>query len=232
MLNYDFDLLQLVPEKQSDDPYAQLLEDMLSELEPQKSVEDTYVALFREAETVEALTQAHPTLRDFFLASGFGLNTFNSGAPAGHYPIADEELRIKVIERLAANAQKFLLPPDAEAGPTTFRLADFLHALGEAEPYPAAEEGDAIAAPVETRSLANHDAADHGSAALSRLPSMISALTKLGSRQAATPVNEIARPAPAMVQKLRFWHGKTLFFVGLAIVGGGGMIIPQAIGFL
>ena len=232
MLNYDFDILQLVPSKQPAEPYASLLEDILSELEPSGDRDDRQVALFRDPATVEALTRASASLREFFLASGFGLNTYDSGAPLGRYPEADEDQRIAVIERLAENAQKYLLAAEDEdeGNDTDFRLADFLTALSAAAPWTAdMSEGDGQAESVAADPLPDQRA--KGETRLLRLPVMLGALANLRTKRVAANDTEQVT-APGLAQKLRFRHGKSLFLATCAVVASGGVLIPQAMAFL
>lgn len=132
-LAYDFDILDLAPVSGAFDPQ---LDGFLTEAGFKPKADKTQVALFRDPRTAEALRKAHPQLHDYFLASGFGLNTFSSGAPAGRYPARDEEARLSVIHRLTENAKTMPLPRPGETaeGGDRFRLGQFLADLSRAEP--------------------------------------------------------------------------------------------------
>ena len=135
-LIYDFDIFEVIPDHGPRDPQ---LDGVLSRIGFKPSPDSATVALFRDPQTAEALRTAPPGLRDFFLQSGFGLNTYTSGVPRGRYPAKDEAARLAVIERLARNACRYALPrpgDGAEAG-NVFRLHEFLAALDQAEPIGA-----------------------------------------------------------------------------------------------
>lgn len=132
-LLYDFDMFEVVPSTLNDDPELRgfmVRSGLIASSEPRK------LALFREEATVEALRNAPAQIRDYFLASGFGLNSFRSGAPRGHYPAADEADRLQVIEQLTENAPRYDLPVPGEAVTQDgmFSLADFLEHLAQAVP--------------------------------------------------------------------------------------------------
>jgi hypothetical protein len=132
-LKYDFDIFEVIPSSAGQDPQ---LDGLLAQFADQSRDEQTFVALFRDSRTAEALRNAPDLLRDYFIASGFGLNTFDSGAPEGRYPASDEQARLAIIGKLAENASTFPLPaPDAyPEGGDVFRLGEFLLALDESEP--------------------------------------------------------------------------------------------------
>lgn len=132
-LSYDFDIFDVIPADSGDDPDLQALLARLGRTSPlQDGVQDS-IALFRNEATAEALRRAPAPLKEYFLAAGFGLNTYDSGAPSGRYPARDEEARLALIHRLTALAPNYpLSEPPAEEG--AFSLADFLHQLTQAEP--------------------------------------------------------------------------------------------------
>lgn len=143
-LNYDFDMFDVVPSDVSDDPeLQQFLNDAGFDMAPEMG----QIALFREIRTADALRNAPEPIRAFFLESGFGLNTYDSGAPCGRYPAKDEEARLDLIRRLTENAVNFPLA-NAETGGADFCLSDFLDQLGKSSPidFPAGDNGavDAI----------------------------------------------------------------------------------------
>ena len=136
-LKYDFDIFQLQQNVADADPdLARILDALKTE-----AAEVDSVALFRDPRTAEALRQAPERLRDFFLASGFGLNTYDSGAPRGRYPAKDEEARLAIIARLTQNAEVHILPKpgDYPEGGEGFRLGEFLIDLASAQPIDMAE---------------------------------------------------------------------------------------------
>ena len=145
-LSYDFDIFDVIPPSDSGD---NLVRDLLAHRASNLRPEGATVALFRDEATAEALSTAPPALRDYFLASGFGLNTYASGAPRGFYPAQDEQERLAIICRLTENARTHDLPApeDFPEGGCVFRLGEFLAELTSALPVPtpdvAAEINDA-----------------------------------------------------------------------------------------
>lgn len=132
-LTYDFDIFDVIPDAAAS---GSQLDNFLSDIGFRPKQENATVALFRDVRTAEALRNAPPALRDYFVACGFGLNTYMSGAPSGCYPAKDEAARLALILRLAQNASRFDLPPpehNAEGG-DVFRLGAFLEALECATP--------------------------------------------------------------------------------------------------
>lgn len=139
-LNYDFDMLS-----------------MTADVTPEDAGTETHptgkpVALFRHAETIEALERAPQAVQDYLRASCFGINCYHSGAPAGRYPAADEAARIAVIEALAENVRRFDLPraDDSQPDADTFHLASFFAAVAEAEPIAMEPVAMAKAEPAAT----------------------------------------------------------------------------------
>lgn len=135
-LAYDFDIFDIVPDFGSSDPH---LESVLGTLGSGAHHEETTVALFRDVRTADALRRAPAALRTYFLNSGFGLNTFDSGVPAGRYPVKDEAARLQLILRLTENAKRHPLAPHigAPVGGDAFCLVSFLAALDAATPIDA-----------------------------------------------------------------------------------------------
>ncbi|MFN4154536.1 MAG: hypothetical protein ACK4HF_07770 [Paracoccaceae bacterium] len=132
-LVYDFDIFEVIPEFGSPDPK---LDAFLADIGFGPGRSATTVALFRDPRTADALRKAPTGLRNYFLDSGFGLNTYASGAPSGRYPARDEAARLDLIRRLTENAPAYSLPrPDdcAESG-DIFRLGEFLAELDRSEP--------------------------------------------------------------------------------------------------
>lgn len=154
-LTYDFDIFDVVPPDVDADPELQafLIRNGL-----QKQLDTQQIALFRSEDTAEALRKAPAPLRNYLIESGFGLNTYDSGAPYGRYPARDEEARLALIARLTENAPRFDLS-EADAAAGGFSLSDFLAHLAEAAPidWPSSHGRgglDAISDPVpKTQSL-------------------------------------------------------------------------------
>jgi hypothetical protein len=131
-LTYDFDMFDVIPGDGEDDPS---LGRFMTEIGFKPDTAARKVALFRDQRTADALRDAPEGLREFFLASGFGLNTYQSGARAGFYPQQDEEARLDIIRRLTENAEIYPLPRLTEGTDAQgFVLMDFLAALAAAQP--------------------------------------------------------------------------------------------------
>ena len=134
-LRYDFDMVVMAPAG---------LPDKFGDLAI-TGVATEKVAMFRDPATVAALQNADAAVQAYFADSGFALQVHNSGAPAGHYPMRDEEARVALIDRLSANLKSHDLTK-AQWG--EFDFDSFMTALATAEPVE-----DALLAPV-------HDASD------------------------------------------------------------------------
>jgi len=132
-LAYDFDIFEVIPDSGKPDPQ---LDGFLTAAGFVSRDECATVALFRDPRTAEALRRAPSALRDYFVASGFGFNTYQSGAPAGRYPAKDEAARLAIILRLTENVSCHALPrlDDAPEGGDVFRLGAFLAELDHAQP--------------------------------------------------------------------------------------------------
>lgn len=137
-LTYDFDIFDVIPGAGPQDPD---LDGFLTQIGFKPDPAASRIALFRDPRTADALRRAPDNLRNFFLASGFGLNTYSSGAPRGRYPAKDEEARLELIHRLTQNAETHSLPPlqGYPEGGDVFRLGEFLTELTCAEPMDLAE---------------------------------------------------------------------------------------------
>lgn len=132
-LSYDFDIFRIIPDL---GPSDLRLAGLLNQVGAGSTDEAATVALFRDPRTATALRRAAPTLRKYLLDSGFGLNTYTSGAPAGCYPADDEDERLALILRLAENApcHDFPHPENTAEGGDAFCLGEFLLALDQAQP--------------------------------------------------------------------------------------------------
>ncbi len=148
-LSYDFDMFDVIPPEGEDDP---ALGHFMAEIGFCPDERARKVALFRDPRTADALRAAPDALRAFFLASGFGLNTYQSGAPAGRYPAQDEEARLDIIRRLTENAEVYSLPRLNQASEDQeFSLEEFLTALAAAQPLELTLNGAVLA--VDTAEL-------------------------------------------------------------------------------
>ena len=137
-LTYDFDIFDVIPSEGEKDP---ALDRFMTEIGLQAGDQMCKVALFRDHRTADALRDGPASLRDYFLASGFGLNTYQSGAPPGCYPQKDEDARLDIIRRLTENAEISSMPKLSEgAEDGAFSLVDFLTALAQAQPIDMAQE--------------------------------------------------------------------------------------------
>jgi hypothetical protein len=150
-LRYDFDILDLSGAATAD---RTELGDFMEAAGIGSDRAGQRLALFRDRRTAGALQKAPAALQEYFLKSGFGMETFDSGAPQNRYPAGDEAARVEIIERLAANAGACDLPPAQEGEPAEgcFCLAEFLQHLTEATPLDTPKVMpppiDAISAPV------------------------------------------------------------------------------------
>lgn len=143
-LQYDFDIFDLNPSKGAQDDE---IKGFLARLGlgsgklhagrgPHSEAGPNRIALFRDAQTADALRDASGALRDYFMAAGFGLNTYSSGAGRHLYPASDEDARLEIIQRLTDLAPAHHLPGPADypEGGEVFRLGAFLADLAEARP--------------------------------------------------------------------------------------------------
>ncbi len=132
-LTYDFDIFDVIPDQPSDESDGSTF---MADIGFEPDARTTKVALFRDPRTALALRYAPEALRNYFIASGFGLNTFDSGAAANRYPLKDEDARLDIIARLTENAGHHTLPRpgDYPEGGDVFRLGEFLAHLAEAQP--------------------------------------------------------------------------------------------------
>ncbi|MFN3844764.1 MAG: hypothetical protein ACK4RZ_02945 [Paracoccaceae bacterium] len=184
-LAYDFDILDVIPEDDASDPQ---LDVFLKEIGFKPNTDPGSVALFRDPQTAEALRNASPALRNYFLASGFGFNTYQSGAPAGRYPAKDEAARMSIICRLTENAARFALsqPEDGLDNRDRFCLDDFLAELARSEPFDGPSD----------RALRNAVLHDHrgasGDSTLSRTPIMPPVFDTTTAQGDAEPVGKLA----------------------------------------
>jgi hypothetical protein len=141
-LQYDFDLGQVMPEG---------LPEAFGDLE-RTGVSAERAAMFRDPQTVAALKQADPAVQEFFIDSGFALQSYDSGAPAGRFPKRDEAARITIIEQLTKNLSQHALEGAHWGG---FDFPAFMRALGAAKVL----DDDALLAPSTSETRANPELA-------------------------------------------------------------------------
>lgn len=130
-LNYDFDMVAVQPDVIFSDPK---LAGLLNGPGARSTIAAHHVALFRDPGTVRAFRDAPQSLRTYLIASGFSGADHVSEVPKGIYPLREETLRVRLMERMATNVGRFPLPKAAEApqGWGTFQLQDLLEHLFEA----------------------------------------------------------------------------------------------------
>lgn len=140
-LRYDFDMVAVAPEG---------LPDRFGDLEA-TGIGAEKTAMFRDPQVVAALGRADAAVQQYFYASGFGMGTFDSGAPSGRFPAQDEAARADVIMKLTENVD-MVDSDDLDWG--GFNLGVFLAYLGNAVPIDESEMAAAAAqtAPVTPRS--------------------------------------------------------------------------------
>lgn len=119
-LRYDFDMVAMTPNG---------LPEQFGDLAVTGVVAEK-VAMFRDQNTVAALKQADVVVQTYFTESGFALQSFDSGAPAGRFPARDEDARIDVIDRLSSNLETHDLSRVNWGG---FDFEVFMDALSTAE---------------------------------------------------------------------------------------------------
>jgi hypothetical protein len=119
-LRYDFDMVAMTP-KGLPEQFGDLA---VTGIAAEK------IAMFRDQNTVAALKQADVAVQIYFTDSGFALQSFDSGAPAGRFPARDEDARIDVIDRLSSNLEAHDLS-DVDWG--GFDFESFMDALSTAE---------------------------------------------------------------------------------------------------
>ncbi len=133
-LTYDFDMFAIIPEDVQSE-----FGDMFNDLGVTGMMGEK-MAMFRDPETVAALGRADEAVRTYFTDSGFGMQVYSSGAPAGRYPAADEEARVVVIKKLTANLKTHDLKGANWGG---FEFPKFMEALAITAPL----DDDALRAP-------------------------------------------------------------------------------------
>ncbi|MEO3414931.1 hypothetical protein AAFO92_09770 [Roseovarius sp. CAU 1744] len=123
---YDFDMFSTMP-----DEVRQEFQGMLNDI-GLGAIGTEQKALFRDPALVDALSGADEQVRNLFLASGFGLNVYDSGAPDGRYPGHDEEARNACVRKLAENVAT--AEGLTEANWNGFDIGGFLDYLAVARP--------------------------------------------------------------------------------------------------
>ena len=214
-LIYDFDMFDVIPGDGDEDPS---LGRFMTEIGFRPDAAARKVALFRDQVTADALRDAPEALRDFFLASGFGLNTYQSGAPEGFYPQQDEDARLDIIRRLTENAEIYPLPRLTEGTDAQgFVLMDFLAALAAAQPLEMPRHSVDAVHPVTAQELLSEEAEDEIdlSAAFEEEARPNSVPHDLRHphevRPKVLPPMFDTAPPEVTETKKKFWHGKFSF---------------------
>jgi hypothetical protein len=139
-VNYDFDMHSIIP-----DAVQRKNQGFFNELGV-SALMSRQIALWRDPQVVEALRRADEPVRQLFLKSGFGVNRYDSGAPAGRYPARDENARLHCLQRLTDNWIEALEGDELDGADWGgFDIAAFLISVAEAEPIDEVEI-DAFAA--------------------------------------------------------------------------------------
>lgn len=235
-LNYDFDMFDVIPGNGDEDPS---LGRFMTEIGFRPDATARKVALFRDQRTADALRDAPDSLREFFLASGFGLNTYQSGAPTGFYPQEDEDARLDIIRRLTENAEIYPLPRLTEgADAQGFVLMDFLAALAAAQPMEMQRHKLDVGHSVMAQELLSDPAADEIdlSAAFDDVPGPAAVPHDLRHphevRPKVMPPMFDTAPSEASATKKKFWNGKFSFLslsVAMTVLA---FQISSALGYL
>ena len=147
-LSYDFDMVPLVP-RETQAKFAKTF-DRLGLMEQISAPR----AQFRDASAIAALRGASPEIQRCFLESGFGLDTYDSGAGPGAYYDDDGPSRASVMERLLNQIE--VLPENLNWN--GFDIAEFAEAAVNAAPVAAGVPPSAPqAAPVRPVSLSTSE---------------------------------------------------------------------------
>lgn len=129
----------------------------------------TFVALWRDPDTAEALKRSPKWLQDLFVQSRFGLEASGRNTPPGTYLAEEEAARDRIIEELAARVVDKMPDLQGKGGlpESPFDLKEFVESLETAR---VADELD-----FEAQELAEHmqepaqeDAAGRSTSALVR----------------------------------------------------------------
>ncbi len=145
-LQYDFDIHWIMPQELTADP---AIAKMMGDIGFNFNARGNYMALFRDPRTAQALKGADDDVRNFFEESGFGWNTFDSGAGPGRFPRKDEGAITDVTDRLSQNVSKFDLAGRNWNG---FDMGAFLNHIVAMEPVDMADAPAAAAPPAQERS--------------------------------------------------------------------------------
>ncbi|MEX0317792.1 MAG: hypothetical protein AB3N21_07560 [Ruegeria sp.] len=99
-LKYDFDIC---PEVSEEIVENDVRADLQGQAAGSFASSPRPVAMFRDVRTSDALRRASPRVRQLFLASGFRLGVYDSGAPEGFYPAEDEAVRHLILSNFVEN---------------------------------------------------------------------------------------------------------------------------------
>ena len=149
--SYDFDIQWLVPSEVDADP---AITELLSDIGLNGNPHGNYIALFRDPQVTAMIERADPVLRDYLKSSGFGFIPYQSGAPAGFFPAADEPARTDVVARLDENLGRFALVGSDLGG---FDFAAFLRTIAEGQPLSTSETSGSAPPTATPRPQANID---------------------------------------------------------------------------
>ena len=125
-MKYDFDMLSVTPKDLQNKHSGILARFGMTEQAGQQ------LAMFRDPETTQALAGACELVKECFIASGFALNSFDSGLDDNFFVEDDKEWRTKVLARLQENVEA--LPGDVAWN--GFDIGDFFVASYGAMPAP------------------------------------------------------------------------------------------------
>lgn len=170
-LNYDIDILPVIPEEISEDPDLRRLLKVAG-FAPHSPA--SRIGLFRDPATAAALARAPEAVRAFMDHVGVGADPHVSTVPPGRYLTGDEPGRLQ-ITRAAMEAMeqgRFALPREGQADPGGghFLVSQFMLALTRAEPIDpdmaatiAALVGPDVAVPALSAAGPEFAAPAHGS---------------------------------------------------------------------
>ena len=130
-LSYDFDMFSVIP-----DEVQSKFQGMFNELGVSAMMSQQR-ALWRDPGVVDALMRADEPVKELFRASGFGINHYESGAPAGRYPARDDAARNSCLRRLAENIKA--MPDLKRHNWGGFDLGEFILQTAKARPIDEVE---------------------------------------------------------------------------------------------
>lgn len=134
-LIYDFDMVAVQPDVVFSDAR---LSSLMKSPNGRARISLHHVAQFRSPATIRAFRQAAQPLRTYLIASGFSAADYASDVPLGIFPLREDPMRIRLLERMAVNAERFLLPKvdQSPQRDDQFQLTALLAHLAEARGVP------------------------------------------------------------------------------------------------